>query len=48
MFEIGYKCPFCGAAWTEEYECACDSECPDCEAESIEPLEWRKLKEDAQ
>lgn len=36
---IKYKCPKCSAEWEEEWDCACDSECPECGLENIEALD---------
>jgi len=32
----------CGAAWTDEWSCACNDRCPKCDAE-IEPYDWDDL-----
>ena len=37
---VKYKCPDCGHEWEEQYESACDSECPSCDAQNIEALSW--------
>ena len=37
---IYYECPDCGHLWQEEYECACDSTCPECGTRNIQALEW--------
>lgn len=34
-YDIRYVCPQCGHCWEEQYSCACDSECPNCELKSI-------------
>ena len=38
--EIKYKCPRCHNEWTEEYDCACDSEC-ECGLKNITALAYR-------
>ena len=45
MFLIYYVCPCCGFDWEETYECACDSECPDCGVKNITPVRFEKIKE---
>lgn len=25
-----YYCPYCDEAWDDEWDCACDDECPQC------------------
>lgn len=37
---ILYVCPRCAHEWHEEWSCACDSECPECNLENIEATEW--------
>jgi hypothetical protein len=37
-----YRHKRCCAAWTDEWSCACDDECPRCGAE-IEPYGWDDL-----
>ncbi len=29
-----YECSRCGAEWTDEWSCACNDRCPDCNAET--------------
>ncbi len=41
--EILYDCPKCGQHWQEEYECACDSECPTCGCGDVEATSWREI-----
>jgi hypothetical protein len=43
LLEVRYKCPDCGHEWVEEWDCACDSECPECETGNISALEYRKV-----
>lgn len=40
MLNIQYECPTCGKQWTEVYECACDSECPECGEGAITAASW--------
>lgn len=42
-YEVYYKCPNCESEWTEEYDCACDSECPDCETGDITPYFFEEI-----
>ncbi len=37
-----YRDRECGAAWTDEWSCACNDKCPKCGAE-IEPYDWDEL-----
>ena len=37
-----YRHEGCGTAWTDEWSCACDDECPTCGAE-IEAYRWDDL-----
>ena len=37
-----YKCPSCGAAWTDQWSCACNDRCPECGVE-VEPEESEEL-----
>lgn len=34
-----YQCPSCGHRWQDEWECACNDECPGCGQGDIEPYE---------
>lgn len=43
LFKIKYCCPDCHHEWEEEYECACDSECPNCDTTNIEALSWEEI-----
>lgn len=36
---IQYHCPECDVEWTDEWYCACDSECPKC-GHDIEAMTW--------
>lgn len=40
MLNIDYRCPNCGHEWTEQWSCACDSECPECGTTDITALIW--------
>lgn len=40
LLDIEYRCPECGHEWTEQWSCACDSECPACGLKNIEALSW--------
>lgn len=40
LLDIEYRCPECGHEWTEQWSCACDSQCPACGLKSIEALSW--------
>lgn len=39
-----YECP-CGCAWTDDWSCACNDRCPECNRE-IEPHESVELTEE--
>lgn len=43
QYQIMYICPECGESWEEIWECPCNSECPECECEDIEPASYRLL-----
>ncbi len=43
MLRISYECPTCGHQWQEVYECACDSECPECGEGAITAASWEEL-----
>ena len=45
LLDIEYRCPECGHEWEETYECACDSECPNCGTENITALDWSEHHE---
>lgn len=34
-----YECYRCGGTWEDEWSCACDDECPHCEARDATPVE---------
>jgi predicted RNA-binding Zn-ribbon protein involved in translation (DUF1610 family) len=40
LLDIEYRCPECGHEWTEQWSCACDSQCPNCGLKNIEALSW--------
>ena len=40
LYLIAYRCPRCMGEWTEEWSCACDSECPNCDLRHIEALAY--------
>lgn len=42
-YVITYSCYSCGHLWDEMYSCACDSECPVCEAKNVSPLSYHKV-----
>ena len=37
IFRNHYKCPECGAEWTDEYSCMVDDECGACGTGDISP-----------
>lgn len=41
-FEIEYECKQ-GHTWTEEWSCACDSECPDCGQRDVPAQNYREV-----
>ncbi len=45
MYWIVYKCPNpdCSHGWREQYDCPCDSECPNCETKNIEAFAYQKI-----
>lgn len=43
--EVSYKCPQCGAEWTEESGVACDSDCAECGCRHVTALSYRTLEE---
>jgi hypothetical protein len=45
LLDIEYRCPVCGHEWEETYECACDSECPECGKGNITALDWREHRD---
>lgn len=40
-----YHCEDCGAAWTDEWSCCCDDECPQCGSRHWSPLKSDDLTE---
>ena len=38
-----YRCPYCQTEWEDEWDCACNDRCPDCNKE-IEPYESALIK----
>lgn len=45
-FRIVYECPECGYEWSEEWSCACDSECPNCHTGDITAKDWEEIERD--
>jgi hypothetical protein len=43
--DIRYRCPECGHLWEEQWTCACDSECPQCETSDIGAFVWKPTHE---
>lgn len=43
LLRVFYVCPRCSHEWDEEYSCACDSECPECNLENIEADRWEDI-----
>ena len=41
-FRKSYWCDECSVGWTDEWSCACNDRCPECDAE-IEPFESEDL-----
>jgi DNA-directed RNA polymerase subunit RPC12/RpoP len=37
-FRNHYKCPRCGTEWTDEWSCACNDACPQCDMKDIMPV----------
>lgn len=44
MFRNHYHCPACGCDWQDEWECACNDECPQCSLGDIEPHESEEIE----
>jgi hypothetical protein len=44
LLDIQYLCPECGHEWEEQWDCACDSECPHCGLEAIIPLSFSECR----
>lgn len=44
---IDYECPNCGHEWSEEWSCACDSTCPECEERDCQAVTWTDISEPA-
>lgn len=42
LLDIEYRCPECGYEWTEQWSCACDSECPQCGLKNITAHSWEE------
>lgn len=40
-----YHCERCGRAWTDEWSCMCDDECPECGARDMSPSRSEDLTE---
>lgn len=40
MLKINYQCYQCAHVWEEYFESACDSTCPECEADDNTALDW--------
>lgn len=38
-----YECECCEEAWTDEWSCMCDDECPHCGARNITPVDSEDL-----
>ena len=41
-FHNFYRCSECGTEWEDEWECACNDRCPNCNAE-IEPYKSENI-----
>ena len=39
---IYYKCPMCDAEWEDEWDCAVDAECPECDHRHINPEHYEE------
>lgn len=44
QFFIEYVCYECGHTWYEVYDCACDSECPSCDAKDVTPTSYEQMQ----
>lgn len=44
LLDIEYRCPNCGHEWTEQWSCACDSECANCGTPDITASEWEEAE----
>ncbi len=40
-----YRCERCAQAWTDEWSCMCDDECPHCGARDMSPSRSEDLTE---
>jgi len=45
-YRIFYECPECDVEWEDEWDCACDSECPVC-GQVFEALWWEEMVPDS-
>lgn len=43
-FENHYDCPECGTHWIDEWSCASNDACPECDTQDISPYESKELK----
>lgn len=46
MYKITYLCYNCMYEWNEENDCACDSECPMCNARNVEACEYEEIEDE--
>jgi hypothetical protein len=44
-FNNHYECARCGGAWSDEWSCMCDDDCPHCGARHMTPTESDDLTE---
>lgn len=44
-YGINYECYKCGCEWYEEYDCACDSQCPECDAKNVTAKNYEEIEE---
>ena len=43
-YRAWYRCPDCAAEWQAVWDCACDEECPSCDARDIEARRADRLE----
>ena len=36
----------CGTEWTDEWDCMCNDQCPECHTKDIEPYQSQEIKDD--
>lgn len=44
LFLNHYTCERCGHDWQDEWDCACDDDCPECGARHMSPKESEEIE----